>query len=293
MTPELARRPRQLQRRRRAARRAAVRSRAEADGLRLGSRGRGQRVGRRQRRHCRGVRARRRGCCATRENVGLRPRRQPGAGARRSAPLVLIMNPDCRLEPGALAALRAELERHDRCAMVGPRILDPDGSVQGSARGDPDMLTGLFGRTSALRRLLPWLTLSRRNVVADAAIASGEGSVVVDWVSGACMLGAPRGARRGGRVRRALLPVLGGRRSLPPAARGRVPRPLRARRDRHASRRPLEPHRPGRVDPRLPRQRLSLLRDARGAGTVSTPSGSLARVLLGRVPLALDQDLRR
>ena len=108
--------------------------------------------------------------------------------AATSAPLVLIMNPDCRLGAGALAILRSELERHQRCAMVGPRILNPDGSVQGSARGDPDMLTGLFGRTSALQRLLPWLTLSRRNVVADAAIASGAESAVVDWLSGACVL---------------------------------------------------------------------------------------------------------
>ena len=105
-----------------------------------------------------------------------------------SAPLILVMNPDCRLAPGAASALRTELETHPSCAVVGPRILDPDGSVQGSARGDPDMLTGLFGRTGALRRLLPWLPLSTRNVVTDQALRSEARSVVVDWVSGACML---------------------------------------------------------------------------------------------------------
>jgi hypothetical protein len=101
---------------------------------------------------------------------------------------VLIMNPDCRLVPGAVGTLSGELERGDRVALVGPRILNPDGSVQGSARGDPDMLTGLFGRTAALRRALPNLAVAKRNVIA----ADGS-STEVDWVSGACML-ARRGA---------------------------------------------------------------------------------------------------
>jgi GT2 family glycosyltransferase len=107
--------------------------------------------------------------------------------AQSGAPFVLIMNPDCRLQPGALAPLEDELRRRPECALVGPRILDPDGSVQGSARGDPDMLTGIFGRSAALRRRLPWLPASRRNVV-DAGVPAGGPSVVVDWLSGACVL---------------------------------------------------------------------------------------------------------
>ncbi|OFW15065.1 MAG: hypothetical protein A3H29_10460 [Acidobacteria bacterium RIFCSPLOWO2_02_FULL_67_21] len=107
--------------------------------------------------------------------------------AHTAAPLVLIMNPDCRLRPGAFAALRRALEGTDRCAVAGPRILDPDGAVQGSARGDPDMLTGVFGRTTLLRRLLPRLAVSRRNVIGDADAGEGA-SLTVDWVSGACML---------------------------------------------------------------------------------------------------------
>ena len=120
-------------------------------------------------------------------NVGFSRGVNQGVAATTAA-RVLIMNPDSRLLPGAAAILRTELERFDRCAIVGPRILDPDGSVQGSARGDPDMLTGLFGRSSSLQRLLPSLRVARRNVVSDDAIASGRSSVVVDWLSGACML---------------------------------------------------------------------------------------------------------
>ena len=82
----------------------------------------------------------------------------------------------------------AVLDARPDCAIVGPRILNPDGSVQGSARGDPDMFTGLFGRTALLGRLVPFLSIAKRNVVAEEAIRSGEKSVVVDWLSGACML---------------------------------------------------------------------------------------------------------
>jgi len=108
--------------------------------------------------------------------------------AATTAPYVLVMNPDCRLMAGAIAALQSVLEAHPQCAIVGPRILNPDGTVQGSARGDPNMLTGLFGRTTLLRRVVPFLPVAKRNIVVEEAIRSGSDSVVVDWLSGACML---------------------------------------------------------------------------------------------------------
>jgi N-acetylglucosaminyl-diphospho-decaprenol L-rhamnosyltransferase len=117
-----------------------------------------------------------------------------GIAATR-APYVLILNPDCRLAPGALARLLDGLERDIRTAIVAPRVLNPDGSFQGNARGDPDMMTGVFGRTSALRRLFPGLAVARRNVVDDG----GTDTVTVDWVSGACML-----------ARREALDIVGG-----------------------------------------------------------------------------------
>ena len=116
--------------------------------------------------------------------------------AATSGSFVLIMNPDCRLAAGAFGLLRRELEQSDSYAIAGPRILNPDGSVQGSARGDPDMLTGLFGRTTLLRRLLPGLAVSRRNVVSGDAAHGGDGSVTVDWLSGACVLARREALRR-------------------------------------------------------------------------------------------------
>jgi GT2 family glycosyltransferase len=120
------------------------------------------------------------------DNVGFARGMNQGLAAT-TAPRVLIMNPDCHLMSGALAAMGAELDRSPGCALAGPRILDPDGSLQGSARGDPDMLTGLFGRSTLLRRMFPALAVARRNVVGEVSQLVGAG-VTVDWLSGACML---------------------------------------------------------------------------------------------------------
>lgn len=120
------------------------------------------------------------------QNVGFARGVNQGLQAT-TAPLVLIMNPDCRLMGGAVASLKSEIERSGTYAIAGPRILDPDGSLQGNARGDPDMFTGLFGRTAMLRRILPNLAVSRRNVVSDVTVRNGD-AVTVDWLSGACML---------------------------------------------------------------------------------------------------------
>jgi hypothetical protein len=119
-----------------------------------------------------------------RDNVGF-ARGVNQAVAECHAGRILVMNPDCQLMPGALRPLMAILDGDARCAIVAPRILDPDGSPQGNARGDPNMLTGLFGRTSSLRRTLPGLDIARRNVVAGT---KDDESIAVDWVSGACML---------------------------------------------------------------------------------------------------------
>lgn len=108
--------------------------------------------------------------------------------AATSAPFVLVLNPDCRLRPGMGRLLLDELQNHSTCAVIGPTIFDPAGTVQESARGDPDMLTGVFGRTSVLSRYFPRLAAVRRNLVSSALANSAHLSHCVDWVSGACML---------------------------------------------------------------------------------------------------------
>jgi hypothetical protein len=120
------------------------------------------------------------------DNVGFARAVNQGLGLIRD-PLVLLLNPDCRLQRGALPVLQAELSARPDCAVAGPRILDDDGGTQGSARGDPNLLTGLFGRSSLLTRIFPRSRAARRNVPLEAAV-TGAPAREVDWVSGACML---------------------------------------------------------------------------------------------------------
>jgi GT2 family glycosyltransferase len=106
-------------------------------------------------------------------------------GARESATtLLLFVNPDCRFGRGFIDPLLDDLDADPRRAAVAPCVCNEDGSPQGNARGDPTMVTGLFGRSTLLSRLLPSARLTRRNVLRP----DSQAPAVVDWVSGSCVL---------------------------------------------------------------------------------------------------------
>ncbi|HTM57814.1 MAG TPA: glycosyltransferase family 2 protein [Candidatus Udaeobacter sp.] len=129
------------------------------------------------------------------ENVGYA--RAVNQGIRASSGrYVLVMNPDCELRPAAARRLADYLESHPRSAIAAPRILNPDGSLEYSARSFPDHFTFLFNRYSLLSRLLPGNPWTRRYLLSDWDHASVRD---VDWVSGACMV-----------VRRAAIDEVGG-----------------------------------------------------------------------------------
>uniref|UniRef100_A0A832I361 Glycosyltransferase family 2 protein n=1 Tax=Eiseniibacteriota bacterium TaxID=2212470 RepID=A0A832I361_UNCEI len=121
---------------------------------------------------------------ANAENVGYARAVNQGLAAT-SGEFVLVMNPDCEVRPGAIAALLARLRAHPRAAIAGPRIENPDGSLEYSARAFPDHLTFLFNRYSLLTRLFPRNRWSRRYLMTDWDHASPR---AVDWLSGACLL---------------------------------------------------------------------------------------------------------
>lgn len=120
-------------------------------------------------------------------NVGFGAACNQGAAAS-SAPWILFLNPDCRLAPGVVEALVVEADRWPDCVAVGPRIEDPDGSTQGSARGDPTMLAGVAGRTGWITHRLPSSQVVARQVIWPHELEPGSSSMTVDWLSGACLL---------------------------------------------------------------------------------------------------------
>jgi GT2 family glycosyltransferase len=57
---------------------------------------------------------------------------------------VLFLNPDTVVHPGAIEALVAFLEAHPRVGAVGPRLLNPDGSIQSAAFHFPTLAMTLL-----------------------------------------------------------------------------------------------------------------------------------------------------
>ncbi len=121
---------------------------------------------------------------ANSENLGYARAVNQGVRATHAA-FVLIMNPDCELKPAAARRLVDFLATHDRAAIAAPRILNPDGSLEFSARSFPDHLTFLFNRYSLLTRRFPHNRWSTRYLLSDWDHASVRD---VDWVSGACLV---------------------------------------------------------------------------------------------------------
>jgi N-acetylglucosaminyl-diphospho-decaprenol L-rhamnosyltransferase len=87
------------------------------------------------------------------ENVGLAAGWNRGI-AEVSGRYVLILNSDAWLTDGSLRRLVAFADQHPEAGIVGPRLLNPDGSLQRSVRGFPT-LWRLATEYFFLRKLAP------------------------------------------------------------------------------------------------------------------------------------------
>jgi GT2 family glycosyltransferase len=116
------------------------------------------------------------------------------AAAATTAPHLLWLNPDTHVEGPLLDVLEAWLDSHPDTGCVGPRVRNDDGSVQESARRFPGLSTAIGGRSTWLTRHFPRNPLSRRNLLA----ASAAGTVIVDWLAGACLMTPRRIFERAG-----------------------------------------------------------------------------------------------
>jgi len=96
---------------------------------------------------------------------------------------VMILNPDTRVLADALAAMVGYADAHPDVGVVGPQLLNPDGSVQSSRRRFPTLMTGLFEST--------WLQpLAPRDVMRRYYVLDRPDDMIqeVDWLFGACFL---------------------------------------------------------------------------------------------------------
>ena len=101
-----------------------------------------------------------------------------------SAPYVLLLNPDTRLDGRSLATLVDVLEADAGAGAVAPRIVDGDGSLDYSQRRYP-RLRSTYARALFLHRLFPRASWTDELIRDERAY---ERPGTPDWVSGACVL---------------------------------------------------------------------------------------------------------
>ena len=104
--------------------------------------------------------------------------------AAGSAPYVLLLNPDARLAPADLRFLVEALDADRTAGVVGPRILDEDGSLAWSQRRFP-RLRSTYAQAVLLHRLFPKASWTDE-LIRDPSAYERSGSP--DWLSGACVL---------------------------------------------------------------------------------------------------------
>ena len=119
------------------------------------------------------------------ENLGFSRASNRGMRAARGRHL-LLLNGDATVRPGALDALVEHLDRDPNAGAVAPRLLNPDGTDQGTARSVPTPAAAILGRRSPLTRLFPGNRWSRRYL--EGRDRRGPEPFGVDWVSGACLM---------------------------------------------------------------------------------------------------------
>ncbi|MBI4281224.1 glycosyltransferase family 2 protein [Candidatus Uhrbacteria bacterium] len=97
---------------------------------------------------------------------------------------VLIMNPDIVVRSGALETLADFLERHPHVAVAGPRLTNPDGSLQYSCFHFPDLFIPFYRRT-----LFGRLPFARRAIAQYCMTSANHAKAqTVDWLLGATIM---------------------------------------------------------------------------------------------------------
>jgi N-acetylglucosaminyl-diphospho-decaprenol L-rhamnosyltransferase len=105
------------------------------------------------------------------------------AALRADADYLLVLNPDAEMKPGSLSPLVAALEEDPELGLVGPALVNADGTQYPTGRRFPSRMDAVGhaflslvaprNRFTARYKLLDWDRAAKRRV---------------DWISGACFL---------------------------------------------------------------------------------------------------------
>ncbi len=103
--------------------------------------------------------------------------------AETAGKYIALLNPDTEILGDALQVLVSHLDTHPDVGVVGPRLVNPDGTTQSSRRRFPTLLI-LFFESTWLQPLLPRRLLAR--YYAEDRPDTEEQDV--DWLTGAAMV---------------------------------------------------------------------------------------------------------
>lgn len=96
----------------------------------------------------------------------------------------LILNPDTRLQKGCLARMLHFMEENRRAGICAPKLVNPDGSLQISARRFPTPLA-VAARATPLRRLRLFAAALDEYLMTNWR---RDDRRTVDWALGACLM---------------------------------------------------------------------------------------------------------
>ncbi len=117
-------------------------------------------------------------------NVGFSKANNQAAKIARGD-VFIFLNPDTILSDQAINSMKNYFCSHAEIGALGPKVVDPDGSLQYSCRHYPTLWTGLFNRYSILSRLFPKNRFTSQYLMLDF---DHNEILQVDWLSGCCLM---------------------------------------------------------------------------------------------------------
>jgi GT2 family glycosyltransferase len=99
--------------------------------------------------------------------------------------ILLLLNPDTQLRPGAFAALEQAFDSDGVIGVVGPQVLNPDGSIQPSCGSFASTWTEFLFQTFLFKVIPSPFPLG--TVVHTLQRHQYKNKHEVDWVTGACL----------------------------------------------------------------------------------------------------------
>jgi N-acetylglucosaminyl-diphospho-decaprenol L-rhamnosyltransferase len=99
--------------------------------------------------------------------------------------VLIFLNPDTILSDQAINSMYRYFCSHMEIGALGPKVENPDGSLQYSCRRYPTLWTGLFNRYSLLSKLFP-----RNRFTSQYLMLDFDHNEIrqVDWLSGCCLM---------------------------------------------------------------------------------------------------------